>query len=70
MLITSATIVAQRDTIRAGIDLVVVPTAVRGSDGKFVYDLNKDDFTVLEDGRVQEIRSLSTDTRCLCRSRC
>ncbi len=52
---------AQRDVIRAGVDLVVVPTAVRDHSGKFVYDLTKDDFVVLEDGRPQEIRSLSND---------
>jgi VWFA-related protein len=52
---------AQRDTIRAGIDLVVVPASVRDGDGKLVYDLQQDDFSILEDGRPQRIQQFSID---------
>src|SRR5687768_4846547 len=51
----------QRDTIRERVDLVVVPASVRGSDGKLVYDLQPQDFVVLEDGRPQKISRVSTD---------
>src|SRR5688500_1513011 len=51
----------QRDTIRTGVDLVVVPVSVKDSDGRFIYDLQQSDFTVLEDGRPQEIAQFSID---------
>jgi VWFA-related protein len=54
-------VVAQRDTIRTGVDLVVVPVSVRDSKGELVYDLEKEDFSVFEDGRLQEIRQFSVD---------
>jgi len=51
----------QRDVIRAGVDLVVVPISVRDNTGKFIYDLKPEDFTILEDGRVQQISNFSID---------
>ena len=51
----------QRDTIRADVDLVVVPTSVKGADGRFVYDLKKEDFSIYEDGRQQQIQQFSID---------
>src|SRR5689334_10435235 len=53
--------IQQRDTIRARVDLVVVPVTVRDSVGKFVYDLKQEEFAIQEDHRRQEIRTLSTD---------
>lgn len=35
--------IQHRDTIRARVDLVVVPVSVRDSDGRFVYDLTKEE---------------------------
>src|SRR5262245_16091572 len=52
---------AQRDTLRTGVDLVVVPVSVKDSDGRFVYGLQRGDFTVIEDGRSQEIVQFSTE---------
>jgi Ca-activated chloride channel family protein len=54
-------IMAQRDTIRARVDLVVVPASVRDADGKFVYDLQREDFSIFEDGKPQEIGQFSID---------
>src|SRR5437660_10856363 len=51
----------QRDTIRADVDLVVVPTSVKGSDGRFVYDLKKEDFSIFEAGRSQQLQQFSID---------
>lgn len=51
----------QRDIIRARVDLVLVPTSVRNSNGRFVYGLKQSDFEVYEDGRLQEIRSMSDE---------
>jgi VWFA-related protein len=52
---------AQRATIRADVDLVVVPTSVKDADGRFVYDLKQEDFSIFEDGRRQEIQQFSID---------
>ena len=52
---------SQQDTIRARVDLVVVPASVRDADGKFVYDLQREDFSILEDGRPQEVSQFSID---------
>jgi VWFA-related protein len=56
-----ATVAAQRETIRTQVDLVVVPTSVRDADGRFVYDLKREDFSIFEDGRSQEISQFSID---------
>ena len=61
ILVACISMLAQQATIRAQIDLVVVPASVRDADGKLVYDLKKEDFTVFEDGRPQEVRTLSVD---------
>src|SRR5262245_24103962 len=60
-LIALVPAVAQRDTIRTGVDLVVVPVSVRDEAGKFVYDLQQEDFSILEDGRQQQVRQFSID---------
>ena len=52
---------AQRATIRADVDLVVVPTSVKDADGHLVYDLKQEDFSIFEDGRRQQITQFSID---------
>jgi VWFA-related protein len=47
--------------IRAKVDLVVVPVTVKGSGGKLVTGLKKEDFTVYEDARKQTITDFSID---------
>jgi VWFA-related protein len=42
-------------------DLVVVPVSVKGSDGDFVTGLNKEDFTIYEDGKQQSILNFDSD---------
>lgn len=46
-------------TFRSGVRLVDLDVFVTDKDGKFVGDLTKDDFEIVEDGRPQEIHSLS-----------
>src|SRR5262245_5447885 len=60
-LLMTVALMAQRDVIRARVDLVVVPTTVRDSDGQLVFDLTREDFQILEDGRQQQIATLSID---------
>ncbi len=50
-----------RGTIRARVDLVVVPVTVKDSSGGLVDDLRDDEFRVLEDGVEQKIATFSTD---------
>ena len=56
-----SSLLAQRPTIRADVDLVVVPTSVKNTQGRFVYDLKQEDFTIFEDGRQQQIQQFSID---------
>lgn len=46
-------------TFRAGVTLVTTDVIPRDADGRFVSDLTKDDFTILEDGAPQKIESFS-----------
>src|SRR3954470_23476246 len=57
-ILTSSAIESQ---IRARVDLVVVPVAVRDNNGNLLTDLGAADFTVLEDGAKQTISSFSID---------
>ena len=43
-------------TIRVEVNVVNLPITVTDSEGRFIVDLNKDDFTVWEDGQQVEIR--------------
>jgi Ca-activated chloride channel family protein len=46
---------AQRGTFRGGVDLVTLSVTVTGDHGRFVSDLEAGDFTILEDGRKQDL---------------
>lgn len=48
---------------RAIVDLVEIYATVRDEQGKFIMDLKKDDFTVLESGRPQNIALFSADRK-------
>ena len=45
----------QRGTFRGGVDLVSLSVTVTGPGGRYVSDLQASDFTVLEDGRRQDV---------------
>jgi VWFA-related protein len=50
---------SQQPTFRTGVTLVTTDVIPRDSGGRFVPDLTRDDFIVLEDGTPQEIASFS-----------
>src|SRR5687767_13544823 len=52
-----------RSQIRARVDLVVVPVSVRDGNGFLVTGLERDDFSVFEDGKPQEITNFSIDAQ-------
>lgn len=52
---------AQDFQIRTRVDLVVVPVTVKGKSDQLVTGLQKEDFTVLEDGRRQTITNFTID---------
>ena len=53
---------AGADTIQVEVNVVNIPVTVKDVDGKFIIDLNKDDFRVYEDGRPVEIRYFTAST--------
>jgi hypothetical protein len=53
--------IAQEIQIRVRVDEVAVPFSVRDSDGSLVPGLTREDFTVLEDGKIQVISDFSDD---------
>jgi len=53
--VTAGDVRAQRGTFRASIDLVTLSVTVTGPNGRYISDLQAGDFTVLEDGRKQDI---------------
>jgi VWFA-related protein len=48
--------------IRVDVNLVDIYFSVRDKDNRFITSLNREDFTVLEDGQPQEIRNFSRET--------
>ena len=46
---------------KSGVDLVNVTATVTTEDGRFVPGLRREDFTVYEDGRLQEVSHFSSD---------
>jgi VWFA-related protein len=48
-------------TFRAGVNVVQVPVVVRDADGHAVSDLRKEDFTLLDNGKPQEITSFRVE---------
>ncbi len=60
-MLVALSVAAQDYQFRTRVDLVVVPTTVRDSDGKLVTGLTEKDFTVSEDGQPQKISNFSVD---------
>jgi VWFA-related protein len=48
---------AQQPTFRSGVTLVTTDVVARDDKGRFVGDLTRDNFTVLEDGQAQPLQS-------------
>ncbi len=46
---------------RSGVDLVNVTATVTDDDGRFVSGLRREDFTVYEDGKLQDVSHFSND---------
>src|SRR5262245_28914622 len=61
LALVASVVRAQDFKIRAKVDLVVVPVTVKGSGDKLITGLNKDDFTIIEDGRPQTITNFTID---------
>ena len=55
----------QAGTFRAAVDLVPVFVTVTGPDGAYAAGLTKDDFTVLDNGKPQEIVSFSDQAQAI-----
>ena len=55
VLLAVAGLVAQQATFRAGTQFVSLPTTVTDAEGRLVPNLEKDQFTVFDNGKPQEI---------------
>ncbi len=62
LVFLAADTLRSQSQIRARVDLVVVPVTVRDGNGFLVPGLEKDDFSVFEDGKQQTIVNFSKDT--------
>jgi VWFA-related protein len=51
--------VRTQQVFRSGVDLVYITATVADSHGRFVRDLHQEDFTILDDGKPQEIVSFN-----------
>ena len=58
-VIAAATVVGQQPTFRAGVTLVSTDVIARDENGRFVTDLTRENFTVLEDDQPQQIASFT-----------
>jgi Ca-activated chloride channel family protein len=54
---------AQQATFKAGTQFVSVPTMVTEADGRLVPDLEQDDFTILDNGKPQNITLFQNETQ-------
>lgn len=59
LVLASVGLLAQQPTFKSGVTLVSTDVIPRDDKGRFVADLTKDSFTVLEDGQPQVITSFS-----------
>jgi Ca-activated chloride channel family protein len=51
----AASVLAQQATFKAGAQIVFVPTMVTEADGRLVPNLEKDDFTIFDNGKPQDL---------------
>ncbi len=58
-LVATDSLAAQQPTFRAGVTLVTTDVIARDDGGRFVADLTRDNFTILEDDQPQKIASFT-----------
>jgi Ca-activated chloride channel family protein len=61
MMAIGATLARTQQVFRSGVDLVYVTATVTDSHGRFISGLKKEDFTVFDDTKPQEIVSFSAE---------
>ena len=54
-----ALVAQQTPTFRASVKLIDIDVIATDKDGKFIRDLTRDDFEILEDGKVQDLQTFS-----------
>ncbi len=63
VLLATLTAVAQGPTFRAGTQIVSVPATVTDAQGRLVPSLDQDQFTILDNGKPQEITFFQNETQ-------
>jgi len=54
-----ALVAQQTPTFRASVKLIDIDVIATDKDGKFIRDLTRDDFEIIEDGKVQDLQTFS-----------
>src|SRR5512138_734748 len=63
VVLAGAALLAQQATFKAGTSIVAVLSTVIDSQGRLVPDLEKEDFSILDNGKPQEITFFQDETQ-------
>jgi len=63
VVLAAAVALGQQATFRSGTQVVFVPTTVTDAEGRLVPDLEKEDFTILDNGKPQDITVFQDETQ-------
>src|ERR1041385_7154271 len=63
VVLAAVAALAQQATFKSGTQVVFVPTTVTDAEGRLVPDLEKEDFTILDNGKPQDITVFEDETQ-------
>src|ERR1051325_4374393 len=63
VVLAAVVALAQQATFKSGTQIVFVPTPVTDAEGRLVPDLEKEDFTILDNGKPQDITVFEDETQ-------
>jgi Ca-activated chloride channel homolog len=63
VVVAAIAVSAQQATFKSGTQVVFVPTTVTDSDGRLVPDLEKEDFSIFDNGKQQEVTVFQDETQ-------
>ena len=63
MVLAAIGVFGQQATFKSGTQVVFVPTTVTDAEGRLVPDLEKEDFTILDNGKPQDITVFQDETQ-------
>ena len=63
VVLAAVAALAQQATFKSGTQVVFVPTTVTDAEGRLIPDLEKEDFTILDNGKPQDITVFQDETQ-------